>query len=198
MGVLMTFKLSGLAVTVLAVTVLAILLLPISLAAQDEPQESAESGASLETRAVRETEELHQFFQGWFNGTVENTDAVYDRFAGVLAEDFVIVSPSGNLQERANLIEGLRGAYAPEDTEPIRVWVEKAEVRRHWPMPDGDLVLVTYEEWLQRGESSRGRLSTAILREREDTPNGLEWLHVHETWLPLDTQSQAQSQTPSQ
>ena len=29
-----------------------------------------------------------------------------------------------------------------------------------------------------------GRVSTAVFRERADTPNGLAWLHVHETWLP--------------
>jgi hypothetical protein len=30
---------------------------------------------------------------------------------------------------------------------------------------------------------SRGRLSTALFRERDDTPNGVEWLHVHEVWI---------------
>jgi hypothetical protein len=48
----------------------------------------------------------------------------------------------------------------------------------------GDILLVTYEEWQQSGDQTTARLSTALFRDKPDAPNGLEWLHVHETWLP--------------
>lgn len=172
---------------------LLLLLTPIGLGAQDTHEPAVEtdaSGTSLEDRARREIEELHHFFQQWFNGTVENTDEVYARFTGVLAEGFVIVSPDGQLRERTAVIDGLRGSYAPADSEPVRVWVENVELRRQLPSQDGELVVVTYQEWLQRGEARRGRLSTALLRESAEAPNGLMWLHVHETWLPPAVQTQ--------
>ena len=158
-----------------------------TLAVETAPEDVAEEapdGTSLEDRAHREVEELHQFFEDWFNGEAENTDEAYARFSDVLADGFVIIVPSGQLQDRDTLVEGLRPHYAPEGSEPIRLWIENFQLRLRFPGEDGDVVLVTYEQWQQRGESRRGRLSSALLRERADTPNGLEWLHVHETWLP--------------
>lgn len=167
-------------------------LLPLTeVAARGNPPPSVgtdSSAASLEERAEREVEELHRFFQDWFNGEVENTDDAYSRFSEVLAQGFVIVGPGGVAQERQDLLDGLRRAYAPEGTEPVELWIENFRLHRQLPTEDGDLVLVSYQEWQQRGESRRGRLSSALLREHPGTPNGLEWLHVHETWLPPGTE----------
>ena len=49
-------------------------------------------------------------------------------------------------------------------------------------MVSDDLCLVTYEEWQNRGDGDKGRMSSALLRctaEGECT-----WVHVHETKLP--------------
>jgi hypothetical protein len=150
--------------------------------AQDaEPEATpAPEAPTLAERAEKEVTELHAFFEAWFNGTVENTDAVYARLTDVLADGFAIIGPAGNLTERAELVDGLRAGYAPEGTEPIRLWIEGFQLRHEL----GDTVVVTYQEWQQRGSDKRGRLSTAVLHERPGTPNGLEWIHVHSTWLP--------------
>lgn len=135
---------------------------------------------SFEERCEQEVVELHAFFEAWFNGTVENTDESYARLTGVLAEGFVIIGPSGDVKERETLVDALRTSYKPEGTEPIRIWIEGFRLHHH----AGDVAVVTYQEWQQRGAVKRGRLTTAVLRERPGNPNGLEWLHVHETWLP--------------
>ena len=130
----------------------------------------------------REIIELHQFFDDWFVGRIEQTDEVFDRFAGVMAPDFTIVSPDGHLTERAPLVDRLWGAHGfqrgQDSTFGIRV--EKVTVR---PVGDG-LYLATYEEWQKSGAGDRGRQSSTLLRRADDAPNGLEWLYVHETWLP--------------
>lgn len=149
--------------------------------AAEPPPEAPISPGSLEDRARQEVEGLHRFFQDWFNGEVPETDEAFGRFSGVLGESFAIVNPLGQLLDRATLVERLRSSYAPENTEPIRIWIEGFELRQTWPGEDGDLVLVIYEEWQQREGSRQRRLSSAWLRERADTPNGLEWLHVHQT-----------------
>lgn len=41
----------------------------------------------------------------------------------------------------------------------------------------------TYEEWQDTGQGERGRISSVLFRRRERAPNGVEWLHVHETWI---------------
>lgn len=153
-------------------------------AAQAEPQamepESPGEPASFEARCRKEVEELHAFFQAWFNGSVDNSDETYARVTDVLGEGFLIISPSGNLKERDELVEALRRSYKPEGTEPIHIQIDSFRIRQRLD----DVVVVTYVEWQQRGEDRRGRLTTAVLRQRAGTPNGFEWLHVHETWLP--------------
>lgn len=46
-----------------------------------------------------------------------------------------------------------------------------------------ELVAGTYEEWQSGEEKEDGRLSTVLFRKTPEAPNGLRWLHVHETWL---------------
>jgi hypothetical protein len=52
------------------------------------------------------------------------------------------------------------------------------------------MLLATYEEWQVIEGETRGRLSTALFRNREGTPNGIEWVHLHETWMS-DSKSEA-------
>ncbi|MFX0092506.1 MAG: hypothetical protein ACFFBD_12150 [Candidatus Hodarchaeota archaeon] len=43
--------------------------------------------------------------------------------------------------------------------------------------------MTTYEEWQEIDGQTIARLSTALFRKCFDAPNGVEWLHAHETWL---------------
>lgn len=120
---------------------------------------------------------LHDFFAGWFSGSVAADEAASQRLVRVLAEDFVLVDPEGRRTSRAELMAGLLAAHG---TRSLRIWVDEIDVR---PLAD-DLWLATYREWQQDGGPPRGRLSSAIFRRHEDNPEGVQWLHVHETWLP--------------
>lgn len=137
----------------------------------------------MRERCDKEVVELHQFFQDWFNGVLKNDDDAFHRFDGVMADDFQIIPPDAATTQREVLVERLRGAHgawADRGDEPGRIWIENLSVRRSF----GDWAIVTYEEWQTVNGDTRGRLSTVIFGRREDTPNGLEWLHVHEVWLP--------------
>ena len=109
----------------------------------------------------------------------QESDTAFDRFAHVLGEDFELVSPAGRRMSRADVLAGVRSAYA---SGTKRIWTKNERVRA----VGGDLFLATYEEWQADGDVERGRLSSALLRKadsREEHPNGIEWLHVHETWM---------------
>ena len=137
----------------------------------------------MDSRCRAEITELHQFFQDWFNGAVPDDHRTFARFAGVMGEGFVIVTPEGRAVERAALVDGLRGAHGrwrPEGKSGGRIWIENVDVRH---ASDG-MTAVTYEEWQEVDGRVRGRLSTALFGAKPGAPNGLEWLHVHETWLP--------------
>lgn len=135
---------------------------------------------NCEERCKKEVAELHQFFQDWFRGKLDKTDGAFSRFKSVMAEGFEIISPAGRAMTRDVILDAVQGGHG-NDPE-ANIWIEN---HRHL-LTYGDLSLVSYEEWQVTGGTKRGRLSTALLRVTEKTPNNLQWLHVHETWLPED------------
>lgn len=127
-----------------------------------------------------EIEELHRFFEGWFTARLANTPSEFARFESVVAPGFVHIPPSGARTEREALLNGLRNAHGVHADDGFRIWIEDVRART---LADGT-VLATYEEWQEtRGDEPRGRISSVVFRAREDLPNGLEWVHVQETWL---------------
>ncbi len=141
-----------------------------------------EEPSEIEKRLETEILELHQFFEGWFTGRLANTDENYSRLSDVLAEGFEMISPQGSRTARADVVAGLRPAHGSwsENEKPGRIWIRDIRSRAvgesHY--------LATYEEWQQTDGAPRGRLSTVLFREKDDAPNGVEWIHLHETWLP--------------
>ena len=133
----------------------------------------------IESHCRKEVIELHEFFQQWFMGELPQTDEAFDRVASVMADEFHIVSPTGQVMQRDTILEAVRAAHA---SGPVKIWIKNHTHR----FTIGDVALVTYEEWQTKGEESRGRLSSALFRVKPGTPNDLQWLHVHETWLQDD------------
>lgn len=132
---------------------------------------------NCEQRCRLEVEQLHQFFQGWFRGELPDTDEAFARFESVIAERFEMIPPSGRIVERASILEAVRGQRGKEPA--ARIWIEN---HRHC-FTIGNLSQVTYEEWQEMEGVKRGRISSALMETNEDTPNGVHWLHLHETWI---------------
>lgn len=122
--------------------------------------------------------ELHEFFQGWLDGTLPPTDAAFARLVDSTGAQFTLISPSGELATREALLRDLRAAHGSRPG--WRMWIERAQLR----CQRGGLAVATYEEWQQDAAGTTARISTAVLAEQAGAPNGLAWLHVHETWLP--------------
>ena len=130
----------------------------------------------------REVVELHQFLEDWFNGVLPPNEQAFRRFADVMAPQFVLISPSGELADRQEVIDRLREAFGiwRRTSRPGRIWIENLRVRHQV----GNQALVLYEEWQEIDGEPRGRLSTAVLQMAESAPNGVEWYPLHEVWLP--------------
>lgn len=134
----------------------------------------------METQCRLEVSDLHRFFVAWMTGAVPRDDATFARFVSVAAAGFALISPSGVLTERAPLIAELEAAHGARKDQGFQIRVRGFR-HRHTA---GGLGLVTYEEWQGLAGTTTGRLSSAWFRARQGTPHGVEWLHVHETWLP--------------
>ena len=126
----------------------------------------------------KEITELHQFFESWYRGKIENTERTFSRLADVLAAEFALITPDGQVVERTKLLDLMRAEYA---TKPeIRIWVENCRVR----FSDQNVLIVIYEEHGIDKNRKRVSLITAVLRKNQKHVNGLEWVHISEVHLP--------------
>lgn len=131
----------------------------------------------MQNWAEKEVVELHQFFEDWFVGVLADDEQSFGRVADVLAEGFVIVNPAGAVAERTLLLEGLRQAHGRQ--ADFRIWIENFR----WLGQVGEMGWGMYEEWQEKAGVVSGRVSTVLFRQKPDTPNDLQWQHVHETWI---------------
>ena len=128
--------------------------------------------APMHERCRTEVAELHRFFERWLSGETED----FARCEAALADGFTMIGPDGRLIDRPTLMANLSAAHK---ARRVRIEIRNFDGRE---IGDG-LFLATYEEWQSRDSGSRGRKSTALLAEHPAAPNGVSWLHVHETWL---------------
>jgi hypothetical protein len=125
----------------------------------------------------REVRDLHDFFAEWYAG--DHRDA--ERLDRVLARDFELVAPGGATSDRDAVVEWVEenhGQYASADP-PFTIDIESFDHR----LTESGHCLVTYVERQTAPEGSSARLSSALFRRAGSTPNGVAWVHLHETWL---------------
>ena len=132
------------------------------------------------TRIENEIVQLHQFFQDWYNNELSFTEENFSHCSNVLAPGFSIVFPSGEKIERESLLKGLWQAH--NSRKGMRIWIKNV----HLIHQIHDVILATYEEWQEIDKTVSARISSVAFQTNQNTPNGLLWLHVHETWITPD------------
>jgi hypothetical protein len=132
----------------------------------------------MRTLVEREIRELHAFFQAWYQGTIDDTDSSFARLENVLAPEFTLITADGYTMPRERLLPLLRGEHA--NRPEIEIQVDHIQLR----LVSREIVLITYQEHGTTANGTRSTLITAILRRNPNTPNGLEWVHIHEVSLP--------------
>jgi len=137
--------------------------------------------------AEREVRAFHEFLEDWLTGRLPEDDG--DRADAVIPDDFEILSPTGERRSGSTLradLRGARGAFADSDPAfEIRIGSFRRRDERE------RTCLVTYEEWQRVDGEWDGRVSSALFRRADDAPNGVEWVHLHETWLPGEAERPA-------
>ena len=151
-----------------------------TLARAGRPTTKPVDDADLARAAIAEVEALHAFFVAWLGGTVERSEAEFAP-ARALADGLTFIGPDGGVAEREGLVARLEAAHGvfADSEPPFSIRIANAQAR---PLGNGHC-LVIYEEWQEIGGKTNGRLSGAVMRLDARAPNGVEWLHVQETWL---------------
>ncbi|TPM49658.1 DUF4440 domain-containing protein [Mesorhizobium sp. B2-2-3] len=134
---------------------------------------------SLFSRASTEIIELHRFFVDWFVASrVGKAD--FSRFERVMGEGLAMVTPDGTVLDRDAVVDHVRASRASCD-EAFAISIE--DIRPGWQT--GDAIVVLYVEAQLRGGKHSRRQSSALFTTNPSAPNGVEWRHLHETWLQM-------------
>jgi hypothetical protein len=135
----------------------------------------------LPTDYEKEILELHQFFEAWFKANLDKNEENFGRFSDVLSERFAMVTPSGELLDREDILDNvMRGFGTHKDADsPFRIWIKNVNLI----LQTDDIAIATYEEWQEAKTQVTARISTAFFQRVEGKPNNMVWLRVHETWM---------------
>jgi hypothetical protein len=132
---------------------------------------------SLFERASVEIVELHRFFVDWYDRkTADETD--FDRFDKVMGPGMQMVPPSGIILDRDAVVAYVRDNRGTFEGDYA---IEIADIRRAWEASGA--IAVTYIEKQERRGEKTARRATALFIESSSAPNGVEWRHLHETWM---------------
>ena len=149
------------------------------------PGAGAGEGVGVEARCRREVDELHAFFVRWFTGAVPRTREELARFTDAMHAEMEMVTAGGDRHTLASLAETIDCAHGCMEGSRagFAIAVRNVRVLRSLGAGAERSHLVSYEEWQTVGAAETARVSTALFREQGGAPNGLAWLHLHETYL---------------
>jgi len=122
--------------------------------------------------AINEVVRLHEFFEAWYAGEPGRS---IDEFTDALDDLFSIVTPNGSVMSRDEIAEAVAGGF---QKRPVEITVENFHVTEV-----GTAVVCRYDEVQTSNGSQTRRVSTAVLERDSETPGGLRWITVHETWV---------------
>jgi hypothetical protein len=132
--------------------------------------------------AEQEVIDFHVAAQDWLSGRAGRETGALDRITRQLGAGFTTVMPDGVVVARDDLVAvlndgfGTRGGNFEIRVNNLRLLVETPA-----------LSVVMFEEWQRFGNGKvTARQSTAALSPRPGNRNNLEWLLIHETWLPAE------------
>ena len=127
--------------------------------------------------AIREVVELHDFFRAWLR---EANGSALDpgRFERSLAPEFRLVGPDGQVRSREAIVGWLHAMRGGRGAD-----FEMGVSDFHPVWEQGDAILLEYVETQYLQGKTTQRHSTALLKRAADTPAGIAWVHLQETWL---------------
>ena len=133
--------------------------------------------ASLFDLASAEIIAFHRFFVSWYDAaTADGVD--FGRCEQVFGPDFHMIPPTGRVFDRSETMELIRGNRASFNGD---FTIDIEDIGTLWE--DGGMILMTYVEKQDRRGVKTARRASALFTKNSSAPNGVQWRHLHETWM---------------
>jgi hypothetical protein len=152
-------------------------LLAIPAVAATDERSAIVPETALENKIRQDVEDLHDFFVGWYNGTLPES-AFETEFAARLDPAFTIIMPNGVELDHDALSFAMRDSFGKNPG--FRIEIRKLRLVH----ASEATAVATYEEWQYLGPDEADYTSARISSVVFSRSDRLKWLHVQETWLP--------------
>jgi len=135
--------------------------------------------SSLFRKASAEVIDFHRFFEAWYDAaTADDTD--FGRCEHTFGQAFHMIPPTGRVFDRPETIELIRANRASFHGN---FSIEISDIRATFETED--MIVLTYVEAQMRADKYSRRQASALFTASSSAPNGVEWQHLHETWLQM-------------
>eukprot|EP00897_Mesotaenium_endlicherianum_P010789 jgi/Mesen1/9739/ME000695S09049 len=128
----------------------------------------------------REVVRVFLGIEKWLLGDVENSDETLALlFENVFADDIALVKASGVQQSKAVAGPHFRAQHGKARGSNLRVWVDRLRVRQL----AADAWLASFFATFAFPDRREVVIFSAVLQKKAGNPSGLEWVHLHESYL---------------
>ncbi|KAL8114794.1 sucrose-phosphatase 1-like isoform X3 [Apium graveolens] len=122
---------------------------------------------------------FYLFYEKWRKAEVEKTEQSLHKLKSLCHSMAIFVHPSGVKRPLKHSIDDVVMLHGDKKGKPFSVWVDQvysAEIASNtW--------LVKFYKWELCDEEKYCCLTTVLLSLKTEEPDGLMWLHMHQTWL---------------
>lgn len=125
---------------------------------------------------AQEVQNLHQFFELWFNGVVSKTADTFTRVTSAWSEPFTLVDPTNQIHTSASLLSDTFDFHGSFPN--LLIQIHKLSVSA---TDDYSVAVALYEERHINGIETEVRLCSATFVRQEISSHGTKWLHIHES-----------------
>ncbi len=130
-------------------------------------------------KASAEVIDFHRFFEAWYDAaTADKTD--FGRCERTFGQAFHMIPPTGRIFDRTETIELIRANRASFHGD---FSIEISDICARFET--ADMIVLTYVEAQTRAGKYSRRQASALFTASSSAPNGVEWQHLHETWLQM-------------
>lgn len=130
-------------------------------------------------KASAEVLDFHRFFEGWYDAATAG-DIDFGRCERTFGQAFRMIPPTGRIFDRNETIELIRTNRASFRGD---FTIEISDIRASFETDDA--IVLTYVEAQSRAGKYSRRQASALFTASSSAPNGVEWQHLHETWLQM-------------